>query len=263
MSRGSQQDPWWRRLIIILGKEVSPLMLGGAIIGVLVCYFWLSKQPFWLDPLIGNAVRATIAAQPTLTPMPTCTPYTPILLTMGPTQTPTITPTPIIVIDTMDNTTGWDMYGNDKSFIVIGLADGQTNKAIEVSYAVREYGYVGIAKYLIHCQLFGTRGIRFSYKGSGALNTTEFKLIYAPNGQGKETVFSLVRNSSTDTKGQWLLVEALYSEFKCWPDTGCSADESLDISRVCKVDFAISNKPAEGDVPGTGVVLIDDIQAVR
>jgi hypothetical protein len=67
-------------------------LLAGITLGTLLTYFFLINQPFILNPLIGNAVRATMAAQtpglqmvfvpasthtpyPTFTPNPTSTLY--------------------------------------------------------------------------------------------------------------------------------------------------------------------------------------------
>lgn len=59
-------------------------LVTGVFIGILLFYLFFSRQPFWIDPLIGNAVKATVGAQtapaidreplPTYTPYPTHTP---------------------------------------------------------------------------------------------------------------------------------------------------------------------------------------------
>ncbi|MEM4721639.1 MAG: hypothetical protein QXT73_06245 [Candidatus Methanomethylicaceae archaeon] len=200
----------------------------------------------------GNGLSPDCTPCPTPALCPTCTPY------------PTPTPELSFSIDPMETTTDWVQYTDAQgSTIVIGLVDGKVDKAFQISFALKEKGYVGISKSLIPCQLFGTRGIRFSYKGTGARNSVEVKLIYTPDGRGREAVFSVIKNQATDTNGKWVFFEALYSEFKCWPDTGCSAADSLDISRVQRIDFAISNKPDQRDVAGVGAVLIDEVQAFK
>jgi hypothetical protein len=81
-------------VILVMGVLVSAALCIG--IGVGICYFHLSNQPSWIDPLIANAVRANVAAQPTVTLMPTFTPYpssTPVSPTPTVTATPTATPT--------------------------------------------------------------------------------------------------------------------------------------------------------------------------
>ncbi len=68
----------------------SPIFIG-LVIGFGICYFLLFKSPLVIDPLISNAVRATVAAQTPAVqfvsiPAPTHTPY--------PTNTPNSTSTP-------------------------------------------------------------------------------------------------------------------------------------------------------------------------
>lgn len=253
---------------------VMVLVVFGALVGGVGGYYLYLTGIFERE--IESRVRATEVAKPTAAPLPTYTPYptaaplpthTPYPTRAPcPTNIPCPTSTPIlyIAIDPMEATADWIQYTDDKgSTMVIGQVDGKTNKAVQLSYALKEWGYVGITRLLIPCELFGTRGIRFSYRGTGAPNSVEVKLIYTPDGRGREAVFSVIRNRATDTNGKWVLFEALYSEFKCWPDTGCSATNPLDISKVQKIDFAISNKRDLGDVAGVGAVLIDDVQAFK
>jgi hypothetical protein len=90
--------------------EVGPIKGGpvlvfslvtGVFIGILLFYFFFSRQPFWIDPLIGNAVKATVGAQtapapvverellPTYTPYATYTPYPkPTQIAMAPVEAP-------------------------------------------------------------------------------------------------------------------------------------------------------------------------------
>lgn len=182
---------------------------------------------------------------------------------------PTSSPCPVETqnlrtIDSMDSEAGWTQYAsNEESHAIVSLVDGQTDKAVQIAYELADGGYVSIAKPLRPCQLFDTRGIRFHYKGNGAPNTVELKLVYYPDLQGRRAYFGVMRHQATDTKDQWIPMDVLYTEFKCWPDTGCNPEDTLEIDRVQTIDIAISNKPAKGDVPGSGVVLIDNIVAFR
>jgi hypothetical protein len=215
----------------------------------------------------------TATHTPTLTDTPTLAPTsTPVFIVVTPTPLPTDTPalppmpTPIpiiVIIDTMDSISGWGPYEDSKgSSIEIRSTPGKTNNAVEISFSLKEDGWVCIAKSLYPGLLVGTRAIRFSYKGSGAPNTIELKLMYPSNAEGEEAIFSVLRNRITDTS-DWTSLEVPYTEFACWPGTGCDAGELLDISTVYKIDFAISNKPAQGDIPGNGAVFLDDVQAVK
>ena len=115
------EEPWWRRQIRLFGIEASVLVFIGGIIGILICYLWLSKQPFWLEPLIGNAVSATVQAWPTATPVPTSTPCptpTPCptcapCTTCTPVPTPSPTPTPSV------ESTNWRIRTRHNTFVTV------------------------------------------------------------------------------------------------------------------------------------------------
>jgi hypothetical protein len=161
----------------------------------------------------------------------------------------------------MESTLKWNQYVDDKgSSIVLRSAQGMEGNAVEISFDVKQAGYVGISKELYPGILSGTEGIKFSYNGSGAPNTIEFKLQYPPAASGRSTVFSIEWHHITSTN-EWKTFEVGYNKFKCWEETGCSADEKVDLEKVWVIDFAISSRP--GDSPGIGVVAIDNIQAIR
>lgn len=178
-----------------------------------------------------------------------------------------ITPAPTpVTIDTMDGVSLWNPYLDDKgSSVTYGLAPGKTTNAMELTYSVKKDGYAGVSREISSDRLNGTKAIGFSYKGSGdidkiAPNTIELKLLYKPDANGKSAVFSVLWNHATDVE-KWTPLEAPYSLFVCWIATGCRPAEALDPSKVWKIDIAISNKL--GDTPGSGTVLIDDIQGIR
>ena len=120
---------------------------------------------------------------------------------------------------------------------------GMSDNAVEISFDLKQYGYVGVSKEYYPGLLSDTDGIKFSYKGSGAPNTIELKLIYAPDSNGKSAVFSVSWHHITATN-DWKTFEVLYSQFGCWADTGCVLNEQIDLGKVWKVDFAVSNKLA-------------------
>lgn len=173
-------------------------------------------------------------------------------------STNSATPTPFI-IDTME-TLDWEQYGDNKgSSIVLRSKPGIADNAVEIAFELEPDGYVGISKVLDPGILSGTDGIKFSYNGSGAPNTIEIKLLYAPDSKGRTAVFSASRHHITATDG-WQTFEVLYSQFGCWIDTGCAYDEKIDLKKVWKIDFAISNKL--GDTPGVGIVAIENIEGI-
>jgi hypothetical protein len=160
-------------------------------------------------------------------------------------------------------TSDWITYTDGGSSLAVGSALGSTGNTIDLFYALSEDGWVGITHTLPPESLIGTKAIQFSFMGSGASNTIELKLVYAPDDQGERTKFILLWNNSTDTRGRWVTVEAPYTDFKCWVGPECDTGVSLDVGRVQEIDFAISNKLAHGDTPGSGTVSIEAIQLLK
>ena len=177
-----------------------------------------------------------------------------------------LVPTPALIsiavpaqvsIDQMDTTFGWQTHQDGKgSVVLIRSAPGIRGNAIEIGYELKPGGWVAISKEIKPSVLVGTSRIRFSYAGYGAPNTIELKLIYREG-----VVFSVEWSGVTDTNGGWRMLEASYSQFTCWESTGCSRGEVIDIRRVEKIDFSVSNRP--GNTPGIGVVRIDNVEARR
>lgn len=173
-----------------------------------------------------------------------------------------ITPAPMpVIIDTMDGISLWNTYqDNAGSSLAISSVPGKTTNAMEISYTVKKDGYVGVSREINSEVLTGTKAVGFSYKGNGDPNTIELKLIYKPDNSGKSAVFSVLWNHATNVQN-WTFLEAPYSSFVCWTATGCQAGEALNPSKVWKIDIAISSKTS--DTPGSGIILIDDVQGIR
>lgn len=156
----------------------------------------------------------------------------------------------------------------------LSLAPGKTGQAVKITYDLMERGYVGIDKAFPQGILSGIERMSFWYKGNGASNTLEFKLIHAEEdcggGKTKRAIFSMEWNQATNTGGQWQFKDVAYSDFNYWagdpedpdnPPTGCGENESLVFEKVDKIDFAVSSRPDLGDQAGEGTVVIDDVQA--
>lgn len=172
---------------------------------------------------------------------------------------PSPPPRPPLVIDSLESTFGWKTYtSGDLSTIQISSVAGKTGNGMEISYNLEEGTWVGIFREINPGLLIGTDAIRFSYKGSGASNTIELKLLVKID-EDHSVVFSVLRNRASNVRG-WSMLEASYPEFVCWVDTGCNAGDQIDLSKVWKIDIAISNKA--GDTAGAGSVIFDDIQAI-
>ena len=169
-------------------------------------------------------------------------------------------PTPV-VIDTMDSVSLWSTYLDDKgSSIMVGLVPGRKTNAMELSYTVKKDGYAAVSREISSEILAGTKAIGFSFRGSGEPNTIELKLTYKPDDNGKSAVFGMLWNHATDVQN-WTSLMAPYNLFVCWTATGCKPGEALDPIRVWRIDIAISNKA--GDTPGSGTVLVDDVQGIQ
>ncbi len=212
---------------------------------------------------IGPKTTPTSTQKPTHTPTPTTTPTltpTPIVMpTLTPTHTETPPSTTTNSIDPMESTMGWYTHKGDKgSSINRKLIPGRTDNGIGISYDLKEWGWVLISKNINPEKLSKYEGIRFYYKGSGEPNTIELKLIYEDT-----TTFGVVWHGAT-VADDWVSVEVPYSDFYCWwPANNCLRyGNELDLEKVRKIEFTISNKPDDGDVYGSGWVIIDDVQGI-
>ena len=225
-----------RGKIIIDVPPEKQLLLGGVGIVFLV-----------IGLVLGTIIQPTLideGIKPTSTPPITSTP------------TPSPTPTPII-IDTMDSTFGWKKYNvAEGSSINFTPVSGRTGNAIEISYDLKENGWVSIAKDIDPEMLSGTKGINFFYKGSGEPNTLILGLRY-----GDHTSFgvSLHRVTVTDV---WVPIEVPYIYIDCWSEESPHYGKKLDLNNVRKIEFRIANFPEKGDVFGSGSVIIDDVQGI-
>lgn len=225
---------------------------------------------FWVR---GTTINVTIpqpTLTPTRTPVPTETPTPTKTLTPTATPFPTEAPTPtpsIKYIDQFEAIRNWetafcdDKCGGSKgaSSVSISLIPGRTGKAVKVSFDLKESGWVLITRGIYPGLLFETSGISLFYRGSGAPNTLELKLILRYPGDTDDTTFGMAWPRATLTDNQWVLIEAPYSSFTCWwPQSNCAKHgDVLDLTKVVKIDLAISNK--SGDLPGYGEVAFDDL----
>jgi hypothetical protein len=164
----------------------------------------------------------------------------------------------------MDDASSWHAYSDDiGASVSIRPVSGRTDGGLEIAFELPEDGWVGVEKELSPATLSQVReisGIRFSYMGSGAASTVELKLLYRPDSRGESAVFSVIWFGATPTDG-WLTLETAVGTFECWADTGCLPGEVLDLGKLWKIDFAISNK--EGDTPGSGTVVLDEVLGTR
>ena len=161
-----------------------------------------------------------------------------------------------LVFDTLDDVSTWNTFAlteTTRSFVV--SLPGRRNKAAAISYSLREGEWILLTKDIQREDLKETEGISFYYAGSGAPNTIEIKFFYE-----NSAIFAAERKRATSTQG-WERFEAPYTSFTCWSETGCSEKDKLNLDRVVKMDVAVSSK--NGGEPGSGIVLVDDLQFIR
>jgi len=167
------------------------------------------------------------------------------------------------IIDAMDNTSGWRLFKDDiGSSINIESLPSRKGKAIEISYDLVDGGYVGISKEVepkAMKALSEADGVSFSYWGMGEPNTIELRLSYEDN-----STFGYFWNWAT-VSSDWTSRKALYENFQCLNSGGrCELyNNQLNPRNVSRIEFIISNGPQENDVPGSGVVVIDQVQGIR
>lgn len=217
--------------------------------------------PGW-NRLYGNRVNLgkltfAISPTPTSTPSPTLTPTsTPTLTpTNTATHTPTLTPTPVVI-----NTSNWASYTDNKGSTLSQMSvTDELGPALELDFNLVEDGWVGIFKVLDPASLMDTNQLKIDYRGTGASNTIELKLLYPPNNENVSTTFKMVWNQATTTQ-DWVTKVVPYTEVSCWEVFPCPENGRLNPKNIWKIDIAISNK--SGDSPGSGTWRLSDIQAL-
>jgi Carbohydrate binding domain (family 11) len=233
------------------------------------------KETFQVVPPVTptQPPTETPAQEPTATPtlpptqMPTEEPTTTTSTSMPTsmlTPIPPLTPfpTPHTIVRT-ESLTGWVPSWDGDSSMKVDLVQGRTNGAVEIAYYLARGGWLIITKGVDPQVLSGTTGISFYHKGSGAPNTIEFKLMLRYPDDTDDTTYGVSWHQATDTGGDWKLEDVPYSDFACWwPAENCVAHPKLDLTKVLRMDFAVSNKPDFGDQVGSGSVAFDDVVGI-
>jgi hypothetical protein len=172
--------------------------------------------------------------------------------------------TPQTLSSTLLDKTPWQTSHDDHgSTIDINSVKGKTDNAVQVGYNVKSDGSVVMSRNVEPSQLLGTEGIRVYYKGSGAPNTLEFRLILRYPGDPSDTTFGVSRNRATNTGDKWKLLTASYDDFRCWFGQNCEKHKDApDPMAVKAIVIAVSNNPGAEDVEGPGIVIIDGLQGM-
>ncbi|MCS6888833.1 hypothetical protein [Chloroflexus sp.] len=166
-----------------------------------------------------------------------------------------------IVVDDMTGISVWSIAKHTGALLTIHRVTDPENEthAIQLDYTLAKGSWVAMYREISSAALAGTRAVGFSFKGSGAPNTLEFKLFRKPDQHGKSAIFGVLWNSVTNTD-DWRYVEVPYSLFVCWLGTGCKPGEVIRPEDVWKIDIAISNR--DHDTPGQGTLLVGPIVGI-
>ena len=157
---------------------------------------------------------------------------------------------------------GWVEYQNDGLGSTISASPVIGSKCVlEISFDLKRNGWAAIYKKLQSNSLLHTQGLKFSYSGTGAANTLEFKL-FEKDADGVETLFYAEWDGATSTAGETISPEIYYTDLICKPNASrcLTGAEPIDLKLVDRIDLSISNKP--GQLPGAGKVTIESIQYI-
>ena len=180
-----------------------------------------------------------------------------------PPPTPEPTPSPVVVVDTA---TQWNWTLNTNSTKSTGTANAISvvEDALMLSYEVGEDGYVVLTSNIPAGVLAEAEGISFRYKGTGADNSIEFKLMLRFNGDTGDTTYGKLIQHSSNTKGEWVQVELAFEDLTCWwPEENCNIyGDLLNPNMVQRLDFVVANKIDANDDPGKGLIYFTDVFAI-
>jgi hypothetical protein len=163
-------------------------------------------------------------------------------------------PAPLILTNS-----NWNDYVQDSVGSSLSLqAIPGTDHALAINFDLKAGGWTGIYKKL---SLPPFKSIKVQYKGTGAPNTIELKLI-----DKNETVFEAIQAHTTNTNGQSQPWGIEYSEFRCRKGSALCQDDNAVRSLTLKpedldrMDISFSNKSEHADEAGSGQVTIEEIQ---
>ena len=125
-----------------------------------------------------------------------------------------------------------------------------TSNSIRITFNLLKEDWAAVYKKLSPNPLVGTNGLTISYRGHGAPNTIEVKLIHTD-----DTVCKKVIHNKTNTSDRTDRLEISYRDLVC--EAG-----DLNLDNLDRIDLSFSNWPNFGDEPGEGEVFIEMIQLV-
>jgi formylglycine-generating enzyme required for sulfatase activity len=157
-----------------------------------------------------------------------------------------ITPTPGMIANQ-----DWKPYmdKNQGSTIIVQPEPGTSN-SIRINFNLLQGDWAAVYKKIPPEFLVGTKGLTISYRGHGASNTIEVKLIHTD-----DTVCRKVIHNKTNTNDIPDSLQIAYSELEC-------ESRPLNLDNIDRLDLSFSNWPGDGDEAGEGEVVIEMIQLV-
>jgi uncharacterized delta-60 repeat protein len=163
------------------------------------------------------------------------------------------------LIDPMEDLSNWKTLKDELgSNVSIGLVPSKKGRAINLSYDLKDNGWVGISRDVEPQLLADLQGLNISYRMNGKQSTLELRLE-DQNG----TVFGSSRMLGGDLP-LWAYLEAPYDSFTELTQAPAEdpLQKGLEPARIRKLEFVIHNNNKSGDISGPGSISLDQIKGV-
>ena len=167
-----------------------------------------------------------------------------------------VSPKIVSVIETMDNINGWEIKTDDiGSSMNVSSGPGEKKNGIEITYDLKENGWVSISKEVDAKNLSEFSGLMVSYFGIDNQDILGMRLIYDDG-----TTFGISWDRLETN--EWASQDGLYTDFKCLYPTNYrdSNITAVDISKVKKLELRISK--SAGDIAGSGSITLDEVRGL-
>jgi WD40 repeat protein len=177
--------------------------------------------------------------------------------TSGNRTSPKIVP----LIDSMDSLASWEVVKDGiGSNISIKNALSRTGKAIEISYDLREGGFVGISRDVDPKVLAELEGINFTYRKSSEPAILE--LVLNDQNNTNYSISWNLKGDENDAPPMWTYLAGYYNDFHRANITNTNSSESrLNRSNIRNMKFII-HRGSQGDISGNGCIAIDQIRGL-
>ncbi len=159
----------------------------------------------------------------------------------------------IATLDTMDdipNTIGkWAAYGQTSGALaaIAGKSGADTDRALQISYNFSSASDWAVMERDTHLNVADGTAFRFHYKGTGASNNLELKVMDKNGVTFRKTLYGV-----TSTNGEWKTAQIPYKEMTYFSGNGAQV---LDLSKLETIWIAVAK--GEG---GAGSVWLDELE---